>query len=112
MIIAPVFMPLSENRRRSGAAPQSIDKSNACLRGFFIALGTMLAVGAEPFVLLVYGKKWLPVIPVFRILLLFGVSKSVVSACPSIFFLKTGRGSIRAIPSSWRSSSGPLHSID
>ena len=89
MIIAPVFMPAFQ---KIGDDPQRLRKALTKViliyASFFTVLGAVLAIGAEQFVLLVYGKKWLSVVPVFRILLLFGVSKSIVSACPPIFFLR------------------------
>jgi O-antigen/teichoic acid export membrane protein len=89
MIVAPVFMPafqkLKNEPERLRAA---LLKVTLIYGAFFIVFGAAFAAGAKPFVIAVYGQKWLPVIPVFRILLIYGISKSIVSACQPIFFLK------------------------
>lgn len=89
MIVAPIFMPAfqklnSEPERQRRA----LVKVMLIYSLFFISFGILFAAGARWFVLLVYGERWLPVIPVFRVLLIYGISKSIVSACQPIFFLK------------------------
>lgn len=89
MIIAPVFMPAYKN---IGDDPvrlrKALFKVMIIYAAFFILLGGGIALFAKTFILIVYGKKWLPVLPVFRILLIYGVSKSIVSACQPVFFLR------------------------
>jgi O-antigen/teichoic acid export membrane protein len=89
MIIAPVFMPAFQ---KLNGEPQRLRaallKVILIYSVFFIIFGALFAAGARPFVIAVYGHKWLTVVPVFRILLIYGVSKSIVSACLPIFFLK------------------------
>jgi len=88
MIIAPVFMPAY---KKIGDDPvrlrKALFKVMIIYAAFFVLLGGGIAVWARTFILIVYGEKWLPVLPVFRILLIYGVSKSIVSACQPVFFL-------------------------
>lgn len=89
MIIAPVFMPAY---KKIGDDPirlrKALFKVMIIYTAFFILLGGAMALFAKRFILIVYGTKWLPVLPVFRILLIYGVSKSIVSACQPVFFLR------------------------
>ncbi len=89
MIIAQIFMP-SFQRIADDVVRlrKALIKVLSLYTGFFVVFGVLLAVAAEWLVVIVYGSKWLPVVPLFRILLIFGVSKSIVSACPAVFFLK------------------------
>lgn len=88
-VIAPVFLPAFRNvmndARRLRKAFLKTFLVFAC---GFAALGGLLFIFSESLVLAVYGQKWLPLLPIFRILLIFGVLKSIASICPSIFFLK------------------------
>ena len=43
---------------------------------------------SKEIILVVYGEKWLPLLPVFRILLIYGMLKGIMSVCPAVFFLK------------------------
>jgi O-antigen/teichoic acid export membrane protein len=58
--------------------------------------GLLLFAGARELVLLLYGEKWLPVVPVFRVLIIFSISKSIVSVCTPVFFLKDRQWQISA----------------
>jgi PST family polysaccharide transporter len=58
--------------------------------------GGLLFAGAREIVLLLYGEKWLPVVPVFRILIIFSISKGIVSVCTPVFFLKDRQWQISA----------------
>ena len=88
-IMAPVFMPAFRP-----IVDDPVRLKRAFLKVlviytlFYSCVGTGLFIFAEPFILILYGKKWLPVLPVFRILLIYGISKGIMSVCPSIFFLK------------------------
>lgn len=88
-VIAPVFMPVFRNLMND---PERLRK--AFLKSFlifacgFAVLGVLLFVFSKEIVLVVYGAKWLPLLPVFRILLVFGVLKGIMTVCPAVFFLK------------------------
>jgi len=89
MILAPIFLPaykkIGDDLPRLRKA---MIKVMLMYSLFFLCLGGAFALFAKIFILIVYGEKWLPVLPVFRILLIYGVSKSIVSACQPVFFLK------------------------
>jgi PST family polysaccharide transporter/lipopolysaccharide exporter len=88
-VISPVFMPAFRNVIND---PERLRK--AFLKSFlvfaygFTVLGVLLLIFSKAIILVVYGAKWLPLLPVFRILLIFGVIKAIVTTCPAIFFLK------------------------
>jgi O-antigen/teichoic acid export membrane protein len=88
-VIAPIFLPvfrqIADDPVRLRAA---FLKTLSTYLFFFLLLGLVLLAAARPFILVVYGADWMPVLPYFRILLLLGVSKGVVSLVPTIFFLK------------------------
>lgn len=88
-VISPIFLPAF---REIAEDPARIRPAFWKTVGIFALLFTLLGAGlfilARPFVLIVYGERWLPVLPVFRILIIFGVSKGIVTVLPSIFFLK------------------------
>jgi O-antigen/teichoic acid export membrane protein len=87
--ISPVFLPSFKN-----IADDAVRLRKAFLKVFalylllFSLLGLGLFVFARPFVLLLYGSQWLAVVPLFQIMLLYGVAKSITSVCPTIFYLK------------------------
>ena len=53
----------------------------------FVTFPTMIGmcVVAEPFVLAVFGAKWIPVVPVLRLLSLVGMNHSVSTTCGWLF---------------------------
>ncbi len=53
----------------------------------FGGIGIVMAVLAKPIVLIIYGEKWLELIPVFRVLLVCGVLKSISIIFSPIFFI-------------------------
>jgi O-antigen/teichoic acid export membrane protein len=87
--ISPVFLPSLKN-----IANNTIRLRNAFLKVSIVyavvfgIIGTGLFIFARPFVLLLYGHNWLPVVPLFQILLLFGTVKSMAGVCPTILVLK------------------------
>lgn len=88
-VVSPVFLPafreIAHDPRRLRAA---FLKTLGLYTILFAALGGGLFLFSRLFVLVVYGPDWLPVLPYFRVLLLFGVSKGVVTLLPTVFFLK------------------------
>ena len=88
-VMAPIFMPtfrqlLHEPQRLRRAF---VKMALAYAVGFGL-LGLVLFAGAKLIILLVYGERWLPVVPVFRVLIFYGVLKGVSTVCPSILFLR------------------------
>jgi O-antigen/teichoic acid export membrane protein len=55
---------------------------------FYILVGVGLVLFARLFVLIIYGESWLVVVPLFRVMAIYGVSKGIVSICAPVFFLK------------------------
>ncbi len=87
--IAPVFLPVfRELADEQDRLRPAFWKIIGALTLFFTLCGIGLFLLAKPFVLIIYGERWLPVLPVFRILILFGVSRAINSALPPIFYLK------------------------
>jgi len=62
-----------------------------------LLIGAIAYIFADQVVLFVYGEKWIPVISIFKILLIFGISKCIASIFPIIFFIK-GKPWLIAIP--------------
>lgn len=87
-VIAPVFLPafreIGHDLPRLRAA---FTKTLLAQTTFYVILGLALLICSRWIVLVVYGEKWLPSLPAFRILLLYGVSKGIVSVVPSIFYI-------------------------
>lgn len=87
--LAPIFLPAF---KKIADDPTRLRKAFLKVLGIYILLfgfaSFILFVFSRTFVLIIYGEKWLPVLPVFRILLIFGIFKGVVTICPPVFFLK------------------------
>ena len=56
-----------------------------------------MAVVADPFVRVLLGVKWVPVIPVFQILAPVGLVQSVCSSCGQIYIVKGRTGRVFAV---------------
>ena len=88
-VISPVFMPAFRNLMADpGRLRKAFLKSFLIYACGFAALGVLLFVFSKEIILIVYGEKWLPLLPVFRILLIFGMLKGIMTVCPAVFFLK------------------------
>lgn len=87
-VIAPVFLPafreIGHDLRRLRAA---FTKTLFAHTAFYVILGLALLICSRWIVLLVYGEKWMPSLPAFRILLIYGVSKGIVSVVPPVFYI-------------------------
>ncbi|MBN2038030.1 MAG: oligosaccharide flippase family protein [Chitinispirillaceae bacterium] len=87
--ISPVFLPsLRPIANDTVRLRNAFFKATAVYALLFGLLGIALFVFARPFVLLLYGKNWLAVIPLFQIMIIFGIFKSMCAVCPTILFLK------------------------
>jgi|ADurb_Leu_01_Slu_FD_contig_31_1278464_length_2315_multi_2_in_0_out_0_1 O-antigen/teichoic acid export membrane protein len=53
-----------------------------------LAIGLAFFLFSEEIIRIVYGERWLPILPVFQILLLYGISKGLISVLPTFFFLE------------------------
>ncbi len=51
------------------------------------ALGLGLFLGARPFIWIVAGEKWMGIVPLFQILLIYSISKCIVLVASPIFYL-------------------------
>jgi O-antigen/teichoic acid export membrane protein len=87
--ISPVFLPSLKNITHDTVRLRNaFFKVTVVWAITFGIIGAGLFVFARPFVLLLYGHNWLPVVPLFQILLLFGTVKSMAGVCPTILYLK------------------------
>jgi O-antigen/teichoic acid export membrane protein len=87
--ISPVFLPSLKNiAHDTGRLRNAFLRATVVYVIIFGIIGMGLFVFARSFVLLLYGYNWLPVVPLFQILLLFGTVKSMAGVCPSILYLK------------------------
>jgi len=87
--IAPVFLPSFRTIAQDTARLRSaFFKATTAYAVLFGLVGIGLFVFARPFVVLLYGERWLDVVPLFRILILFGTIKSIAGVCPTILVLK------------------------
>jgi len=88
-VLAPVF--LSTLRSVSGDHDRFRKVFREMLLGVAIlcgGIGLAFCFFAKPLILLVYGERWLPILPVFQIMIIFGVSKGITSLLPAVFFIK------------------------
>jgi O-antigen/teichoic acid export membrane protein len=88
-VLAPVVMSslrsIGADRARFRAA---FWKLSAGIGFLCLTLGLAFFCFSEELIRIVYGERWLPILPVFQILLLFGVSKGLISVLPTFFFLE------------------------
>jgi O-antigen/teichoic acid export membrane protein len=84
-VLLPVFRNLAEDNARFRKA---FIKVLLAFMAFFSALGILLYVCSKFVILTVYGPKWLPILPIFNILIIYGISKSIVMVTPAVFFIK------------------------
>lgn len=88
-VIAPIFMPAFREVMDDTPRLRRIYIRTLLLyAAAFGLLGAAMFFAARWIVLIVYGARWLPVIPVFRVLLICGMAKGIVTVCPAIFFLR------------------------
>lgn len=88
-VVAPIFLPVF--RQVADDAPRlrrAFGKSALVMGLLVLIMGGVFFLFAREIVVIVYGRRWLPVLPVFQVLLIFGLGKSIVAICPSIFFLR------------------------
>jgi lipopolysaccharide exporter len=87
--ISPVLLPAFRSMGNDNARlRRAFLKTLLTYAVFFTAMGLCMFVLSKLIVIAVYGRKWLAVVPVFNILIIYGVSKSIIMATPSIFYLK------------------------
>ncbi|MBN1127974.1 MAG: oligosaccharide flippase family protein [Chitinispirillaceae bacterium] len=87
--VSPVFLPSLKNIANDPVRLRNaFFKITAVYMLLFALLGIGLFVFARPFVLLLYGNNWLPVVPLFQIMIIFGIAKSMTAACSTIIYLK------------------------
>jgi len=58
----------------------------------FVAASVLIGLGclvlSKAIIWVIYGEKWLPAVPVFKVLIIFGISKGIVSVCAPVFFIR------------------------
>ncbi len=86
--VAQVFLPAFRAAAGDvGRLRRAFAKTAGTLACLYTALGVALYLAARPFILIVAGEQWLGIVPLFRVLLLYGVSKSIVLTVGPIFHL-------------------------
>ncbi len=53
-----------------------------------ISIGFLSFVFSRHIILIVYGERWLPLQPIFKILLILSVTKSIIAACSPVFVIR------------------------
>ncbi|MEW6673838.1 MAG: oligosaccharide flippase family protein [Thermodesulfobacteriota bacterium] len=53
-----------------------------------VLIGLACFVFSKVIIWVIYGEKWLPAVPVFKVLIIFGISKGIVSVCAPVFFIR------------------------
>ena len=56
--------------------------------GMALGICAVLFVFASSIISFLYGERWLPIVPIFKILVIYGMSKGITTICPPILFLK------------------------
>ena len=88
-VISPVYLPAFRQVADDPAKWRGVfARTFGAVSILAVGVGALGFIFSRHIVLILYGEKWLPVLPVFRILLIFGVSKGMVSICAPVFFLK------------------------
>jgi len=88
-VLAPVVLSSLRNigtdraRFRVAFWKLSLGIGSLCL-----SIGLAFFSFSEELIRILYGERWLPILPVFHILLIFGVSKGLISVLPTLFFLE------------------------
>lgn len=88
-VVAPVFLPAFRQ-----IADDSTRMRRAFYKGFvyyssvFLAIAGLYFITGKYLILVIYGEKWLPGLPAFRILILFGLFRGICMLYASMFFLK------------------------
>ena len=88
-VISPVYLPAFRQVADDPAKwRRAFGKTFLAVSGLAAGIGALCFLFSKLIVLTIYGEKWLPALPVFQILLIFSVSKGMVSICAPVFFLK------------------------
>lgn len=84
-VLLPAFRRLADDNARFRKA---FTKVLLVFIAVFSAMGILLFAFSKFIIIAIYGPKWLPILPVFNILILYGVSKSILMITPAVYFLK------------------------
>ncbi len=87
-IIRVLFPAYSLLQGDLSAFRSAVDRSQRMLAALVLPLGTGLAVTAEYVVHVLYGEKWLPIVPLLQILAVGGGTRAMFSLVGSIFSAK------------------------
>jgi PST family polysaccharide transporter len=90
-VMFPTFASMQNDREAMGRA---FLRANGAIALVTFPMMIGLAVVADPFVRIVLGEKWAPVIPLLQILAPLGALQSIV-ATPGQVFLATGNAALR-----------------
>ncbi len=86
--LTPIFLPtLRTIKDDPERLRRAFIKGFAAMAALIFGVCLVFALAARPLIL-IYGEKWLPAVPVFRVLLIFGAFKGATAICSSVIFLK------------------------
>lgn len=81
-VIFPVYTKISEDKIR---LKRAFFRTMGGISIFILPIGAIFFVFAEPLVLLILGEKWINAVPVFKILVIFGVIRTYLNPIFSVF---------------------------
>ncbi len=84
-VLLQAFRQVADDARRFQKA---FIKSTFAFTAGSVLIGSACFFLSRTIVWVIYGEKWLPAVPVFKVLIIFGVSKGIVSVCAPVFFIK------------------------
>jgi O-antigen/teichoic acid export membrane protein len=82
-VILPVYTKISGDKAR---LKKAFNKTLFGMALFTIPVGIIFFVFAKEIVLIVLGENWLEAVPVFRVLAVFGVVRTILNAPYSLFY--------------------------
>ncbi|HAS83589.1 MAG TPA: hypothetical protein DCS43_13200 [Verrucomicrobia bacterium] len=87
-VIGQVFLPAFRTIAHDASRlRKAFFKTIGLLTILYGALGLGLFLGARPFIWVVAGEKWMGIVSLFQILLLYSISKCIVLVTSPIFYL-------------------------
>lgn len=81
-VVFPVYAKIAEDKQRLESA---FIKSTLTIVALTCAMGTILFLFPREIVLIVLGDKWLSVVPVLRVLVVYGVLRAISGSASALF---------------------------
>lgn len=82
-VVFPIYVKITEDKKRLRRA---FVKSIAAVTALVVPVGAILYAFPEPLVRLVLGEKWIAVVPILKVLAIFGVVKAMSGTSGALFF--------------------------